>query len=152
MAPSRRWIKETLGIAALATGIGLGFNAASPSGLPLDRPLPAPAPDPRALSPEGAKAAFDAGRTIFVDARDPKEFAAGRIAGALNLPASTFAESYVAVARLLPREAPVVVYCGSRACDQARRLADRLGEVGHPGVKIFVDGLEVWKARGWPVE
>ena len=42
------------------------------------------------LAPRDLKAMIDAGAAVVVDVREPDEFAAGHIAGAINLPLSTF--------------------------------------------------------------
>jgi rhodanese-related sulfurtransferase len=42
------------------------------------------------LSPETVHAALEAGEILLVDVREPHEFDAVRIAGAVNLPLSTF--------------------------------------------------------------
>ena len=148
----RRCLLEAVGVLAVGTGLGLGYHALSPSSLSLTRPTPLKELDPRYLTPEETRAAYDGGKTIFIDARDPAEFAKGRVEGALNLPAATFATSYPETARLLPRETPVVVYCGSSDCAQARALADRLAEAGYRELKIFHGGWRVWTENGWPSE
>jgi len=42
------------------------------------------------LTPTEVKTALDAGRILLIDVREPAEFAAERIHGALNFPLSTF--------------------------------------------------------------
>ena len=57
----------------------------------------------------------------LVDVRTPAEFAAGHIAGALNLPLQQLDRR---LAELEPKAAPVVLYCrsGQRSANAARRL------------------------------
>jgi rhodanese-related sulfurtransferase len=148
----KQLLHESLALLAFATGAALAFNAFSPAGIAVTRALPLRELDDRFLSDEEAKARYDAGRTIFVDARKPDEFARGCIEGALSLSVESFAARYDAVARLLPREADLVVYCGGVDCAQSRALADRLELAGHPRerVRIFRGGWKAWAARGWP--
>ena len=143
---------ESLAVLAGASALACGWNAVSPKGIPFTRAMDEKALDPRYLTPEETKDRFEAGRSIFVDARKGEEFAKGHIEGALNLPAEEFAEWYAKLAPRLPREVEIVAYCGGRDCAMSRELADRLREAGYAQVRIFRGGWEVWKAKGWPAE
>lgn len=68
-------------------------------------------PPPRQPSPARAMVRDGA---LLVDVRTPREFAAGHLEGALNIPLQELAER---MAEVGPRERPVVVYCqtGSRS-------------------------------------
>ena len=70
-----------------------------------------PLADWRRLGPDGA---------VALDVREPDEFAAGHIAGAVNLPLSQLRGRYGE----LPRDRPLAVYCGvgQRAYYAARFL------------------------------
>ena len=84
---------------------------------------------------------------VVIDVRTPAEYAAGHIAGALNIPHDEVA------ARIGEVDAPhgVALYCmvGPRA---------RLGEAallaaGYKGAVLHIEGgLAAWKASGFPVE
>jgi rhodanese-related sulfurtransferase len=152
----KRLLVEAAGVLALATGLALAVNALSPAGIPVLRPLPLTDLDPRYLTPEETRARFEAGRSIFVDARKPEEYRKGRIEAALNLPADLppveFQQHYAALAPQLPKETELVVYCGGSDCALSRQLADQLRLYGHEQVKIFRGGWTEWKARGWPSE
>lgn len=96
------------------------------------------------LTPKQVKAALDARQILLIDVREPAEFAAERIDGALNLPLSTFNPS------ALPDAAgkTIVLQCagGKRsamAVDQCRK-ADQAIETHLAG------GLAAWKAAGLP--
>jgi rhodanese-related sulfurtransferase len=151
---SRRLLLETVGIVAVATAMGLVFNAASPAGIALTRPLPLTDLDPRYLTAEETRARYDAGQTVFLDARNRKEFATGHIAGALNLPAEKFELEFVELMNRLPlpREVDLIVYCRALGCGESRTVAGKLPPLGFSRVRIFADGWREWKARGWPEE
>ncbi len=88
---------------------------------------------------------LQAGEILLVDVREPSEFAAERIAGALLYPLSTFDAS------LLPPDGPrrVVFHCGSgkRSLTAAQaRLAAGAREAAHLG-----GGVLAWKAAGLSV-
>jgi rhodanese-related sulfurtransferase len=82
---------------------------------------------------------------MLVDVREPAEFAAERIAGALLYPLSTFD------AAMLPDDGArrVVFHCGSGKRSLAaaeRRLSAGQKHVAHMG-----GGIAAWKAAGLPV-
>jgi hydroxyacylglutathione hydrolase len=90
-------------------------------------------------------AARPAGAVEIVDVRNPSEFEAGHVPGAVNLPLGRLAE------RLgeLPREKPLVVHCqsGARAVVAAGLLQARGFSVSH-----LVGDFAGWSVDGRPVE
>ncbi len=76
------------------------------------------------IDPQQAKALVEQGAQL-VDVRDPHEFAAGALPGAVNLPLSMVP---VKAQEVLDRSRPVVLYClsGARSA-QAQMLLQRLG-------------------------
>ncbi|MCX7824183.1 MAG: rhodanese-like domain-containing protein [Verrucomicrobiae bacterium] len=150
----RRLWAETLGMIVMATAMGLAFNAFSPAGIAVTRPLPLTDLDPRYLTATETRARYDAGQTVFLDGRSRKEFAAGHIAGALNLPAEKFESEFVELMRQFPlgKEMDLIVYCRGMGCGEGRAVADKLRALGYTRVKIFAGGWKEWKALGWPVE
>jgi rhodanese-related sulfurtransferase len=94
--------------------------------------------------PEEVQALLAAGKILLIDVREPMEFAAERIPGALLYPLSTFD------AAQLPPEGPrqVVFSCaaGGRSLTAARqRMA--LGQAA----AHLAGGISQWKAEGLPV-
>jgi rhodanese-related sulfurtransferase len=98
------------------------------------------------MTPAEVRAALAAGEILLVDVREPAEFAAERIHGAVNFPLSTF-DAGALMATLDP--ARVVLQCGSgkrsgmaaAQCQQAGFAVDR-----HLG-----GGIGAWKAAALPV-
>jgi phage shock protein E len=86
------------------------------------------APPPTVTGPE-ARAMVAAGATL-VDVRDPDEFAAGHIEGAVNIPVDTVAANPDAVGA---KDQPLVLYC--RIGRRARRAADTLRAAGFTRVQ-----------------
>ncbi|MGQ0628854.1 MAG: rhodanese-like domain-containing protein [Phycisphaerales bacterium] len=129
-------------------------------------PAPAPAPsgtgqaapaDTLMLSLEQAKTLHarvaSAGDVAFVDARNPEEFATGRIPAATNLPPSAFLGGAIpADLDMIPRSLIVVVYCGGGECDASKLTATRLRELGYEKVYVFEQGMTGWKAANLPIE
>jgi rhodanese-related sulfurtransferase len=96
------------------------------------------------LTPLEVKALLDAGKILLIDVREPAEYAAERIPGALLYPLSTFDPA------LLPAdgERQVVFHCaaGGRSLTAARARKGR----GQPGAHL-AGGIAEWKAEGLPV-
>jgi rhodanese-related sulfurtransferase len=108
------------------------------------RSMPHTTPDQvTEYDPEEVKELLDAGRILLVDVREPAEFAAERIPGALLYPLSTFDVNQ------LPPDGPrqVVFSCaaGGRSLTAARQ---RLAQ-GQPAAHM-AGGISQWKAEGLP--
>ena len=104
------------------------------------------AASPRELSPSALWPLVEKGEVVVVDVREPHEFAAAHIPGAINLPLSRFSPAQ------LPETGgrAIVLNCaaGGRSakalaqCDAARATVD-----GH-----LAGGMGAWMAAGLPVE
>ncbi|HEX6121710.1 MAG TPA: rhodanese-like domain-containing protein [Ktedonobacterales bacterium] len=103
------------------------------------------APAALAAQRQGAEAAAP----VVVDVRDPEEYAAGHVAGALNVPLDQLA------ARLgeLPAGREVVTYCNMqhRGASRGERAAQLLRERGYPA-RALDGGLPAWREAGLPTE
>jgi rhodanese-related sulfurtransferase len=121
------------------------------------RRLPWVAPPPAALLPqdqillEEARALWSTGAGFFLDARAPVDYAAGHIAGAINLPVEAFPERYPQVAAFLTPDSPIVAYCNGVECDLSHDLALKLRQLGYKNVRILVNGWNVWSKAGLPI-
>jgi len=97
------------------------------------------------VQPDELQAVLAAGAEL-VDVRNSSEFAAGHIAGAVNLPLGRLAE------RLdeLPRDRPLVIHCqaGSRASVAIGLLASR----GFGDLRHLAGDYAGWSKSGRPVE
>ena len=87
-------------------------------------------------------------KMVLVDVREKDEVRAGFIPGALSIPRG-FLEMQ-AEAKLLDRDAPIVVYCagGVRSAFAAKTLA----ELGYTHVESANPGFVRWKDLGYPIE
>jgi rhodanese-related sulfurtransferase len=90
------------------------------------------------------EALLEEGRVLLIDVREPMEYAAERISGALLYPLSTFEAAH------LPPDAPrmIVFHCavGGRSLTAARMRK----AAGHPAAHL-AGGISHWKAEGLPV-
>ena len=84
---------------------------------------------------------------VLVDVRSPELYAAGHVAGAVNIPHRRLIERNLA---RCPMETLFVVYCGGPHCNGADRAAVRLARLGRP-VKKMIGGVEGWKDEGFPL-
>lgn len=102
------------------------------------------APKTRDLTPSEVKAGLDAGRILLVDVREPAEFASERIAGALNIPLSTFNPAALPEAGART----IVLQCaGGKRSAMAVAQCRRAGQVIETHL---AGGLAAWKAAGLP--
>ncbi len=97
------------------------------------------------LAPAEVARLLKAGKLLLIDVREPAEYAAERIHGALLYPLSTFD------AAALPADGSrrVIIHCGSgkRSLTAAeKRLAAGQSHAAHMG-----GGIAAWKAAGLPV-
>jgi sulfur-carrier protein adenylyltransferase/sulfurtransferase len=86
---------------------------------------------------------------VVIDVREPEEWAAGHIPGAIHVPKS-YLESRIEGA-VPDREAHVVLYCasGNRSAWAARTLLD---DLGYEHVESMTGGFTLWKDRGYEVD
>jgi rhodanese-related sulfurtransferase/predicted RNA binding protein YcfA (HicA-like mRNA interferase family) len=87
------------------------------------------------------------GEALLVDVRPPEEFAAGHLAGAVNVPLSEL-DGYL---RDLPRDREVVAYCRGPYCVLAYDAVARMRDRGYQARRLE-GGYPEWAAAGLPVE
>jgi rhodanese-related sulfurtransferase len=97
------------------------------------------------LEPAEVSRLLKAGKLLLVDVREPTEYAAERISGALLYPLSTFD------AAALPEDGSrrVVFHCGSGKRSLA--AAERRLAAGQASAAHMRGGMAAWKAAGLPV-
>ena len=100
-------------------------------------------PDPANVDLETFARAVRAGEVTVVDVREPNEFAAGHIPGAVSQPLSRFD------AKRLPAGKPVVLIC--QAGGRSRNALDKAHAAGRSDVKHFAGGMSQWRVNGGAV-
>jgi rhodanese-related sulfurtransferase len=137
-------------IVLVGSALGLLANVISPKRIPLITP-PKKAPTPSEFMPlTQAHDVWSGGTAIFLDAREPADFAAGHIANALNLPVQEFPEFYPKLAPMLAPDSQIIVYCDGTECALSHRLADQLRQQGYGDVHILFNGWTAWRTAGYP--
>jgi len=92
-------------------------------------------------------------KPLVVDVRSAKEYAAGRIPAAINMPVENFTKD----SNQLPKDKTIVLYEGGRSsgdiCAASRAAGRALLEQGFSfeKVKVYQDGLAGWEKAGQPV-
>ena len=80
----------------------------------------------------------------IVDVREPAEYAAGRVPGAVNMPLSAFQPEN------LPQGKPVVLIC--QAGGRSARALGAVQAHGRDDVVHYAPGTGGWRARGGAIE
>jgi rhodanese-related sulfurtransferase len=122
-------------------------TAGGAQGLPeipdLDRPIE--------IQLAAIKQLFDAGAAVLVDAREPDEYAAGHIPGALSMPFDEVTAEPEKLENLETGGRPIVTYCGGGACELSLSLAWELIYAGQTKVTVYMGGFPEWVEAGYPV-
>ena len=149
------WLKITLpralGIVLFGSGIGLAGNQISPRGLPLITPLKPVQKAESFLSLDRAKQLWRSGAAVFLDAREPADYAAGHIGNALSLPAQSFAQHFGEIEPMLTPATELVLYCDGPECELSHRLRASLRQLGYTNTHLLLNGWTVWRQAGLPI-
>ena len=167
----KRLIAQVLFFVIAASLLGIARNAVAPNGVDWvgdwsqrDSVVAAVAEDPTALPPSAQaddppmltlpEAAALQGQpdVVFIDAREPEEFQAGHIPGAVNLPFDYFDEYYPIVEQEVPKDKHIVTYCSGAECELSLFLAREMRRMGYTNISIFFGGWGMWTDSGKSVE
>ena len=100
------------------------------------------------MSVSEAKAKLGKSGIVFLDVREPKEFKAGHIPGAINIPRGL---AEFKIEKQIPdKNTKIIIYCktGGRACLSAANLK----KMGYKNITNITGGWEAWNKAGYPVE
>jgi rhodanese-related sulfurtransferase len=133
-----------------------GFLSASQSSLAGCSEAEANKKQPALIGTAEARQLLEAApKPLVVDVRPPKEYAAGRIPGAINMPADNF----IGDMSKLPKDKTVVLYEGGQSsggdiCAASRAAGRALLENGFSfeRVRVYQDGLAGWQKAGLPIQ
>ena len=154
----KRVIFEVVVIALLSICLSAGVNSFRSDGLPLmpgstvQSPANPANKNVHPISIEQAILKYREGRALFADARSAKDYAAGHIKGAVNLPEQ---ETDRWLNDILEKEEPdrlIITYCDGLHCPLALRLAQELYRAGFENVYYLPDGWKKWQDYKMPTE
>ena len=143
-------MRNTVLIVALMLGVAFVFNA--PVALAKDMTakdlVEKAKKNITMISLDDAKALFDKGGVVFLDCREPNEYKAGHIPGAINIPRGLL--EFQIEGKISDKNANMVMYCktGGRGC----LACESIGEMGYKNVKNMEGGWMGWEKAGYPVE
>lgn len=99
-----------------------------------------------------ARALYEAGTALFLDAREPVTFDQGHLPGALNVPPEE-AETYAEQIRVLAHAGmSPIAYCDGVDCPLSAELARALQDRGVTLVRVLVNGWSLWREAGLNTE
>ena len=81
---------------------------------------------------------------IWLDAREPDEFAQDHIPGAVAFDPVDFDRNLGAMLEVWEPGRRLVVYCGSESCSTSREIAARLRDAGFENVFYLRGGWDAW--------
>ncbi len=99
-----------------------------------------------------AYALFQKGQSLFIDARQPEEYAELHITGAVNLPLPKVEKVGNQAVADIAKDRQIVVYCAEAHCDIALKVAEKLQSLGFTRVSAFLGGFKAWDEAGYPVD
>jgi len=102
----------------------------------------------KTISAAEAYAIFGKSGVIFLDVREPDEFNAGHIPGAINIPRGLL-ESRVGE-QITDKNTTIVVYCRSGV--RSALASATLVKMGYKGILNMDGGWKAWQKAGYPAE
>jgi len=138
-------------ICCLSCATGLIYNELTLRGLPLLHNA-AVFPEGTELSLNQVYQVYRAGNAVFIDTRSETEFRNGHIRNAVNVPSAATREEIMNFLHVLEKDEEIIVYCSSKHCDSARRLAGLIKYIGYKKVNVFTDGFDMWREHSFPIE
>lgn len=90
------------------------------------------------------------GRRVVLDVREPEEFAAGHLPGAINIPRGVLEFKIGMVPALAAPPTAILVYC--RTSGRAALSTVQLQRLGYVDVISMAGGFEAWNNEARPTE
>lgn len=100
------------------------------------------------IDPDAATAVL-AEADVLIDVREADEYAAGHIAGAINIPRGLLEFRLSSTAELDSRALRVVLYC--KTSGRAALSAVAMADMGYLNVQSIAGGYDAWVAAGKPI-
>jgi rhodanese-related sulfurtransferase len=150
----RRATLQMVALILVGAGVGLAYNALSPSGIPLTGGSAARLEQQGTpmLTLDEVRYYLQQPGTSLVDARSTEEYQLGHIPGALSLPLDSFDQAFPKILPALKRAKRLIIYCSGGSCGTSEELAKKLQEHGFNDLYVFTDGLPGWMRAKLPVK
>lgn len=144
---NRLSVMDVILILITGTVLGLVYNFASPSGIPVLPRIWGYPPSPQINIAE-TRARLAAQSIIVIDARPVEFYKQQHIPDALNLPLALFDFVYMMRFSQIDPQQPIVVYGRNISRHYDEEIAYQLKERGHSNVYVLTGGLNAWQANG----
>jgi len=102
----------------------------------------------KSISIADARALLGKSGAVFLDVREPEEFKAGHIPGAINIPRGLL--EFQIEQQAPDKNTTIVVYC--RSGNRSALAAATLMNMGYKNVFNVDGGWKTWQEAGYPVE
>jgi rhodanese-related sulfurtransferase len=124
--------------------------AAAPAGAQMVKDMVAKAKAAiKSVSAADVKAAIDnKEKAIYLDVRDPNEFSAGHVPGAINVSRGTL--EFNVFGRIPDQNAKIYVYC--KSAGRSTLATKTLNDLGYKNAVVMDAQFEDWIKAGYPVE
>ena len=100
------------------------------------------------ITPADAKAEFDKGGALFLDCREPSEYKAGHIPGAVNIPRGLL--EFKIANKVPDKNTRILMYCKSGG--RASLACNSIDRMGYKNVVSIAGGWKAWMKAGYPIE
>ncbi|MGA2623926.1 MAG: rhodanese-like domain-containing protein [Bacteroidota bacterium] len=90
-------------------------------------------------------------RGLFIDGREPDEYAKGHIRSARNIPYLEVDKHFEELVTI-PRDTLIIIYCHNPECSLGRDLADFMSQMEFHNLYLYDKGWDEWVASGMAVE
>ena len=87
---------------------------------------------------------------VILDNRQPADFSAGHIEGAMRL-LDTDANAQSLAQHVKSKDATVLFYCNGLKCGRAAKAAKVAVDLGYTKVHYYALGMDEWRAAGLPL-
>ena len=151
-------MKEAALILVLSLVLAFTINAFRPGGLAIipvhtkQKEAGAPIINPRVYSADDCLQLLQAGKAVFLDAREAALYKMGHLPGALHV-SKEKAEQYLPQLIGLERGGKVLIaYCDGLGCKKAEELLRTLQGRGIRALGLFADGWQGWMEKGLPID
>ncbi len=162
----KNWCVQVIVILLISTVAALVVNASGDGGIALKGNWPsrtaqsgeAVAPpsadegDPLFITLDDAVARYQSSEVVFIDARDPEDYAYGHVTRSINIPFDYLDESWDPVIDALDRNVEYVIYCSGTECEVSLFLGRYFTiQLGFTNVSIFYGGWSEWEGNNLPM-
>ena len=142
--------KKMKSVIKLLSIVFLSWIFVSSSSFAADKVSPMTVDGAKSVTTEEAKKLFDSG-ALFIDVRKDKDWAAGRVADAVQLNIKTNLSEQTMLEEMKKGD-PAVIYCNGERCMRSSNATKKAVGWGFTNIYYYRDGYPAWKSAGYPVE